>query len=143
MTKLKWIIPTAVVIFVAYGAMRLFFMEDVTTGRGTFLYYVMIPEIIRDVPLSGLQEDPIYYSTSGDGPKLPASAVRFRTTDFVQAEREITRYFLDRGFRKAGNNRLFLNNRYVEFARIPSGLLEVTLTTDIYAQNIAGTGESE
>jgi|GEM_PF-5394469 len=44
MSKLKWIVP--VIIFsvaVVYGSMRLFFTEDVTTQRGTLMFYVSSP----------------------------------------------------------------------------------------------------
>jgi len=122
-----------------YRAAWLVFMEDVTTKKGTLYVLRHGSQDHPRRPYAGSAS----YSTGGDGPKPPASAIRFRTTDLAQAEREVTEYFLGRGFRKAENERLFLANQYVEFGRIPSGLLEVTLTTNVYAQGVADSGESE
>lgn len=138
MSKLKWALISAGFLAVLYLAAHVALSEDVTTEAGTFWYYARIPSIVRNAPTPGASGPPTYYSTTGDGFKLPASGMRFKPADPGDARAELVQYFLQNGFTPHASGTLTRRNQYVAFAYVPdSGLLEVLITTNFYVDDVA------
>jgi len=80
--------------------------EDNFSKRGTIAYYVTIhSSTIKSIPSIkqvGIEE---YYSSSGDGPKLPANGVIYFSKEDPKILMEtLTTFLTSRGFRKTSAN---------------------------------------
>ncbi|MBL8233082.1 MAG: hypothetical protein JNL98_31580 [Bryobacterales bacterium] len=75
--------------------------ESLYTSSGTPAYWLAISRVIKDVPTSGALEPPVYYSSAGDGPKLPESAVQFRErASAVEVGRRLEEFACVRGYQR-------------------------------------------
>jgi hypothetical protein len=76
--------------------------EDYDSKRGTIPYYVTIHSTtIKDLPLIKVVGAEDFYSSSGDGPKLPANGVIYRSSEDPKIPMDsLTNYLIGRGFTK-------------------------------------------
>ena len=94
-------LATGVVIVVLAYSASLLVAESVYSNRGSFAYWLTISRVIKNVPEISPADTPRFYSSAGDGPKLPESAVTYRTS----AERdvvvlELNRYLTAKGYHR-------------------------------------------
>jgi hypothetical protein len=100
--KRRWVLIVAVgvaaiVAIASYGA-SLRLSESLYSTRGSFAYWLTISSVIKGVPAVDAVDGPRFYSSAGDGPKLPESAVTYRS----RAPSEDIAQKLDAYFRAAG-----------------------------------------
>jgi hypothetical protein len=103
-----WKSVTAIVLVAVVGTglglytLLLLFTEDLYTQKGTYAYYVTISSpTIKYFPRIQLTEEEDYYSSCGDGPKLPANGIRYGSTQKPDVLKQtIEAYLLKRGFIK-------------------------------------------
>lgn len=76
--------------------------EDYNSKRDTIPYYVTIHSTtIKDLPLIKVVGTEDFYSSSGDGPKLPANGVIYRSSEDPKILMDsLTNYLISRGFTK-------------------------------------------
>lgn len=97
-----------------YYALTLAFTESLYTGRGSFAYYLLIPEVIQDVPLVDVVGEVTFHSGAGDGPKPPSSSIEYRSRADEAALRAALETFLEsRGFTKRGSPEQFQDTNTV------------------------------
>jgi hypothetical protein len=86
---------------VAVYATSLLTSESVYCNRGSFAYWLTISGTIKDVPELSPTSPPRFYSSAGDGPKLPENAVSYASGAAPEAMlREMDRYLVAIGYRK-------------------------------------------
>jgi hypothetical protein len=94
-------ITIAVILGAAFYIVSLLLSESLYSSRGSFAYWLTISSVIKSVPEVSPTSSPRFYSSAGDGPKLPESAVTYRSS---AAAPEITRavetYLTSRGYTK-------------------------------------------
>ena len=103
-----WKTVTAIVVVAVPGTalglytLLLLFTEDLYTQKGTYAYYVTITSpTIKNFPRIQLTEEEDYYSSCGDGPKLPANGIRYTSSEKSEVlKQRIEAYLLERGFQK-------------------------------------------
>jgi hypothetical protein len=97
------LIVAVVGTFVGLYTLMLLFTEDLYTQKGTFAYYVTIRSpTIKNFPRIQLTGEEDYYSSCGDGPKLPANGIRYVSSETQQAlKQSIEEYLFKIGFTKA------------------------------------------
>ena len=103
-----WKTVTAIVLVATVGStvglytLMLVFTEDLYTQRGTFAYYVTIRSpTIKNFPRIQLTSEEDYYSSCGDGPKLPANGIRYTSGENQQALKQaIEEYLFKNGYNK-------------------------------------------
>ena len=78
--------------------LMLLFTEDLYSQRGTFAYYVTIRSpTIKNFPRIQLTAEEDYYSSCGDGPKLPANGIRYVSSQNQQALKQAIEEYLSKG----------------------------------------------
>ena len=98
----KLIVAVLVAAAIATGAysMSLMSSESVYSKRGSFAYWLTISRVIKEVPEINPSGTVQFYASAGDGPKLPESAVAYRShsrpDDIL---RDIRKYLTDLGYR--------------------------------------------
>lgn len=103
-----WKTVTAIVVIAVVGTglglytLLLLFTEDLYSQKGTFAYYVTIRSpTIKYFPRIQLTGEEDYYSSCGDGPKLPANGIRYNSTEKPEVLKQtIEAYLLKHGFQK-------------------------------------------
>lgn len=87
-------------------ALKLMFTEDLYVKRGSFGYFVTIrSSTIKDFPRIKVVGEEDYYSSCGDGPKLPGNGIRYTSTEDLQGlKQSIEQYLISRGFSKEENS---------------------------------------
>jgi len=104
--KFSLIAVTAVVVVLSVFVIRYVALpliaEDNYSKRGTIAYYVTIKSAtIKNFPLIKLVGTEDYYSSSGDGPKLPANGVIYISKEDSKTLMDAaTTYLVGRGFDK-------------------------------------------
>jgi hypothetical protein len=80
----------------------LLFTEDLYVQKGTYSYYITIrSSTIKNFPRIQLAAEEDYYSSCGDGPKLPANGIRYLSTENREALKQaIEQYLFRNGFAK-------------------------------------------
>ncbi|MGZ5434983.1 MAG: hypothetical protein ACXWID_02430 [Pyrinomonadaceae bacterium] len=105
--KIRWLGVAGVLIvilllcflwFVAWPLIA----EDYNSKRGTIAYYVTIRSTtIKDLPLIKVVGSEDFYSSSGDGPKLPANGIVYLSKEDPKIIMDsLTTYLISRGFTK-------------------------------------------
>jgi hypothetical protein len=89
-----------VVAGVGLYSLLLLFTEDLYSERGSFAYYVTIrSSTIKNFPMIQFVGEESFYSSCGDGPKLPANGIRYVSNGIPQdLKQSIERYLLGSGF---------------------------------------------
>lgn len=105
--KIAAAILLGVVLVTGAYALKLLFTEDLYVKRGSFGYYVTIrSSTIKSFPLLKVVGEEDYYSSCGDGPKLPANGIRYTSSENPQElKHSIEEYLISRGFSKEENSR--------------------------------------
>lgn len=87
-------------------ALKLMFTEDLYVKRGSFGYFVTIrSSTIKDFPRIKVVGEEDYYSSCGDGPKLPGNGIRYTSNEDLQGlKQSIEQYLISRGFSKEENS---------------------------------------
>jgi hypothetical protein len=103
--KRRWLLVTVIVVTVvggiAFYSASLLLSESVYSNRGTFAYWLTISDVIKNVPEVEPTETPRFFSSAGDGPKLPETAISYRSSaDIVRVSRTIGEYLTQRGYRR-------------------------------------------
>ncbi|MCS7026603.1 MAG: hypothetical protein NZV14_17540 [Bryobacteraceae bacterium] len=104
--------------------------ESLYTKRGTPAFWFAISRVIRETPTPGALEPPLYYSSAGDGPKLPESAVHFRTSaPAAEVERSLQQFVLTLGYRRRAEDNAYVKGRSILSWEITPALggLQVTV----------------
>ena len=89
-------------LFLLWYVARPLLAEDNYSKRGTIAYYVTIhSSTIKNLPLIKQVGTETYYSSSGDGPKLPANGVVYVSNQDPNILMEaLTAFLTSRGFTK-------------------------------------------
>lgn len=110
--------------------------ESLYTHRGSYAYWICIPSTIRNVPEVGNASDLVFFSSAGDGPKSPQSAVSYITdAPSGQIIDELNKYFEQQGLPvhmldSSKGSRLSSNSDPIEMSIDPTGggYFKVTVT---------------
>jgi hypothetical protein len=88
-------------------ALKLLFTEDLYVKRSSFGYYVTIrSSTIKDFPLLKVIGEEDYYSSCGDGPKLPGNGIRYTSSEDPEVlKQSIEQYLVSTGFSKQENSK--------------------------------------
>jgi hypothetical protein len=100
------LLSVALLLTGAY-ALKLLFTEDLYVKRGSFGYYVTIrSSTIKDFPRLKVVGEEDYYSSCGDGPKLPGNGIRYTSSEDLEVlKQSIERYLVSTGFSKEENSK--------------------------------------
>lgn len=103
--------------------------ESLYTTSGTPEYWLAISRVIKDVPTSGALEPPVYYSSAGDGPKLPESAVQFRErASAAEVERRLEEFARVRGYQRRAEDGAYVKGTSILSWEITPGSGYVSVT---------------
>jgi hypothetical protein len=92
--------------------MGLIFEEDLYFRKWSVPYLLFTPSFIENIPRPQPKGEPIYHSSSGDGPKPPSAGVHFWTTATrAQVFTEINEYLIKNGYTQVYDN-LTYNHEY-------------------------------
>jgi hypothetical protein len=102
--KAVWItgaVLLAIFLGLALYSASLLFSESLYSSRGSLAYWLTISSAIKSVPEIRPASSARFYASAGDGPKLPESAVSYRSLasaeEVIQA---MDRYLTARGYHK-------------------------------------------
>src|SRR5262245_3481624 len=94
-------IAAAAILGAGLYAASLLFKESLYSSRGSFGYWLTISSVIKSVPELSPTTPPRFYSSAGDGPKLPESAVTYSSSAARDdLERTIGGYLTSKGYTK-------------------------------------------
>jgi hypothetical protein len=107
MSRKRWLIAVVISLIalgaIAFYSASLVLSESVYSNRGTFAYWLTISNVIKGVPEIRPIQPPRFYSSAGDGPKLPESAVSYRSSaDADVVFQRLTEYLTQQGYRGSG-----------------------------------------
>ena len=104
-----------------YYVLTLALSESLYTERGSFAYYLLIPDVIQDVPLVDVVGGVTFHNSAGDGPKPPSSSIEYHSRAEEAVLRAAVEAFLEsRGFTKQGDSKR-LDNTGTTFYRAGTG----------------------
>jgi hypothetical protein len=94
----------AAFLLLAYYVVGPLIAEDAYVKRGTIAYYITIHSpAIKNFPLIKKAGDEVYYSSAGDGPKLPANGLFYLSLERPEVLSEsLDSYLTGNGFDKDG-----------------------------------------
>lgn len=90
-----------VVVNIGAYSIRLLLAESLYTSRGTYAYWLSVSKLIKGVPELSIVGQPQFYSSAGDGPKLPEDEVQYTSTadpSFIKSQ--LGAYLRNSGFRE-------------------------------------------
>ena len=107
MSHKRWLVAVVISLIamgaIAFYSASLLMSESLYSSRGTFPYWLTISDVIKGVPEIRPIEPPRFYASAGDGPKLPESAVSYRSSaDVAIVSERITEYLKRQGYRGSG-----------------------------------------
>jgi len=108
MSHKRWLVAVVLALIamgaIAFYSASLMMSESLYSSRGTFAYWLTISDVIKGVPEISPIEPPRFYSSAGDGPKLPESAVSYRSSaDVGVVSERIDDYLKRQGYRSSGD----------------------------------------
>src|SRR5690242_6719089 len=96
---------SAVILVIVVGAglyiASLLLSESLYSTRGSFAYWLTISSVIKAVPEIRPTAPPVFYSSAGDGPKLPESAISYRSAaEPAEITRAVESYLQSKGYKR-------------------------------------------
>lgn len=120
--QLLVVLAIVMVFSITTHTVRLRLGESIYTKRGTYAYFVCVSSVIKAIPEIDIVGSADFYSSAGDGPKLPTDEVRYKTgaqTEVVMSR--IAAHLKQIGYVEIGFGRFELHQSQVVVVVEPDG----------------------
>lgn len=119
----RYLLPLAGIALAcfAFYNIRLLFLESLYMQRGTYAYLLTVSSLIKNVPEVRSTGEAVFYSSAGDGPKLPEDEIRYTSSaEPSLVKRQIAAYLHSRGYREANDSTWQLSGSRVDVTIEPA-----------------------